>query len=530
MRFFYPILLIFLFGCGEANVVDPETEKSDEDICYDAAIHRETCTGEFITPPECTPSVLVQSQELLDTPCDEMEETFEQSGKADGAFCDWFGSGCNPDEPIFAGKSCTTSSECGGKACLEGHCFDGITSPEFRETLDLFTTSTLDIGSKTELLVDAEETRLRRMEMIRNAKEFIHFSAFIIEDDAAGKEMVDLFVEAVERGVEARVIVDATTQWTFSDYGLLRTMANSGVEVLVFNPIIEWESVRPGTLMTINDRFHEKLLVADGNKTIIGGRNIGDNYLLANKWRDTDVFIEGPGVKGVHQVFLTDWQRISEFEVKAGCPNKRKYGFACPTEDLNFNPKYQPELPQMGSAATRSILSNPHTQDTPEGYFTTLALVRAAQKSITISNSYFVPPRRLRHHLKEAVKRGVKVKVLTNSKTSTDAVWMYYASINYYRELISAGIEIYQYKGTETMHSKTMLVDDEVAVVGSFNLDPRSCVDNSEAMVLIHNGNAVRELDSAMDVDFNFATKATADFSRVEILKARSFRLVEPLL
>ena len=139
-------------------------------------------------------------------------------------------------------------------------------------------------------------------------------------------------------------------------------------------------------------------------------------------------------------------------------------------------------------------------------------------------------PRRLRKHLKAAVARGVRVVVMTNSLHSTDAWWMYYASLNYYKELIGAGIEVYQYRGTETMHSKTMLVDGKLAVIGSYNLDPRSAASNSEALVTVRDGAAVEALAADYQRMLDYSDRVSADISAADWLKAKAFRIVEPLL
>jgi cardiolipin synthase len=461
--------------------------------------------------------------------CDEIEQIAQQ-GKADGALCDWFGAGCTEDEAIFDGPACEDDLDCSaGDTCHEQHCFAGIASSEFADALDWWTQSRETNGSATHLLVDNDETRQLRAQMIREARESIHVTALVLEDDVTGAETADLLIAAAGRGVEVRVVVDATTQYLFSDYDVLERMSDAGVEVLPFNPVVEWASVRWSIDVNANQRLHEKLLIVDGREAIVGGRNMGDDYLLDGKWRDTCVYLAGPGVADVQRVFLALWGQFGGWERQAGCPQQRKFGFACPEGALD-EASYTPATAAQGGARTRPIYSDPRSQSTPYGYRATLALVRAARHTIYIANSYFVPPRRLRKHLEAAVARGVRVVVVTNSLDSTDAWWMYYASLNYYKELIGAGIEVRHYRGTETMHAKTMLVDGEVALVGSFNLDPRSAATNSEAMVLVRDGAAVAELADAWAADVAYSDVADADLTAAEWLKAKAFRLAEPLL
>ena len=523
---------LMLMGCVATDAPPAEVEAETElDLCEQAALHRETCLGDYVTPPPCDePAAEAAAQELLDTPCEQFEAEFTATGKADGAMCDWFGRGCTPDEPIFVGPQCATDGDCRTGFCVEERCFEGVTSPEFGETLDLFTESIELGGSSTQLLVDNAETRQLRRDLIEQATESVHFSAFILQDDETGHETVELFNAAAARGVEVRVMIDATTQYTFADYGMLTTLAEAGVEVLAFNPVTEWFVLRTQLALTANDRLHEKILVVDGREVVIGGRNVGDEYLHADRWRDIDVYVAGQGVEGIQRLYLEDWDRIAALERASGCASQADYGFSCPPEEIADEARFYPDLETLGDARTRAIYSDPMVQETPFGYLATVAMVRGARSSITIANSYFVPPRRLRRHLKAAAERGVEVRVLTNSLESTDAWWMYYASINYYKELITAGVQIFQFNGTETMHAKTMLIDDELAVIGSFNLDPRSAIDNSEAMLLVREGAAVQQLQDQMEADIANSTPATADIPFSDLLKAKSMRLVEPLL
>ncbi len=517
---------LLLSACG------PELPATD--LCEQAAAHREECLGDYVTPPICDPAAEEVARRILEMDCDELETwSTTEEGKSDGAFCDWLGTGCTPDEPIFAGSACDTDADCGwGESCIEAHCFAGVGSPEFAALMDRWTESRESWGSATHLLVDNAETRQLRNQLMADAQHSIHFTALLIEEDEVGRETVGLLAAAAARGVEVRVIVDATTQYTFSSYDVLEPMRAAGAQIIPFNPITEWALVRWQIGINANQRLHEKILVVDGEQAVVGGRNVGDDYLKAGLWRDTCVYLAGPGVADVQRVFTALWDQVAGWERQAGCPQAEDHGFACPAagDELSWDPAYTPEVAVEGGALTRPVYSDPRTQSTPYGYRTTLNLVRSARDSIYIANSYFVPPRRLRKHLKAAVARGVRVVVLTNSLHSTDAWWMYYASLNYYKELIGAGIEVHQYRGTETMHAKTMLVDGEVALVGSFNLDPRSAVTNSEAMVLIRDGEAVGELADAFAADLSYSDSASADISTADWLKAKAFRLVEPLL
>lgn len=529
--------LVGLTFLGAAGCAVEETEmQAGDDLCETAALHHEECTGEFITPPLCDEEALAQAEYVLSVSCEDYDAVFGASGKADGAFCDWFGLGCTADELIFNGPSCSSESDCQGDAfCVESRCFEGITSPEFQETLDIFTGSREIEGSTAQLLTDNGATRQLRRAMIAGAGESIHFSALLIEDNQSGHEMIEDFIAAAARGVEVRAVVDATSHYFGSSYEMLRTLTEGGVKVIAFNPINEWGSLRllPEYWgLTANMRFHEKILVVDGREAILGGRNVGDSYYGEDAWRDKDVYIAGPGVAGAQEMFLKIWNRIVEWERVASCRSETIYGNYCPPEDKGpvEGIAYFPEIEVYGEARTRVIHSDPYSQSTSNGYVTTLSLIRGARESVTIANAYFVPPRRLRTHLRAAAARGVEVRVISNSKTSTDSPLVYYAGLNFYKELIRAGVEIYEYDGDQTLHSKVMLVDGEVALVGSYNLDPRSAMDNSESIVLIRESGAVEELERALAEDLANSTLASDDIPLTDLARARLHRIVEPAL
>ncbi|MBA2665167.1 MAG: phosphatidylserine/phosphatidylglycerophosphate/cardiolipin synthase family protein [Bradymonadaceae bacterium] len=525
-----------LSACAH-NAPTATVDEASQDICDRAARHSADCQGRYITPPLCnSPAALEAAEKILATACEDFNAEFFATGGADGAYCDWFGTGCSLDEQIFTGAACVVDEECSAESfCVEHRCFGGVLSEDFARVLDIFTQTGEVAGGQTKLLVDNLETARLRRELIENARYWVHFTTLLVADDESGAELVALFSAAVERGVAVRVVIDATTQYAFANYALLEQMAQAGVQLIAHNPISEWAGVRLGTSgLTANMRLHEKLLVVDGKDAIVGGRNIGDNYLGEDRWRDIDIHLQGPGVAQIQYMFLSIWDKNVAWERESGCASQLTHGFYCPPtgETLVDNPAFYPPLQRSSdNARTRAIYSDPFHQATAHGYFTTLALIRGARHTITIANAYFVPPHRLRKHLRAAAARGVTVNVLTNSKNSTDAWWMYYASLNFYIEMLDAGINIHEYSGTETMHSKVMLIDDELAVVGSFNLDPRSAIDNSEMLLLIRDGDAVGQLRRSMEADIaNATTVVGKDIAMSELITAKAFRLVEPLL
>src|SRR5688500_1609080 len=170
------------------------------DVCDQAAEHRAACVGEYVTPPLCDGEAEEAAEYLLTLSCDEIH-AMKADGKADGAFCDWFGAGCTPDEPIFTGPTCSTSASCAaGSSCLEGRCFSHG-GAELAAIMDRWTKSAETIGSTTQLLDQNSETRAKRLQMMANAQHSIHFTALLIGDDETGKETIAAMAAAARRGV-----------------------------------------------------------------------------------------------------------------------------------------------------------------------------------------------------------------------------------------------------------------------------------------------------------------------------------------
>ncbi len=518
--------LVLASACGESQ--------AGEDVCELAAEHRHACLGEYVTPPICEGEAEADAEYLLSLDCAEMQglATLEQ-GKADGPFCDWFGTGCADDEAIFDGPACRSDADCqAGSFCAEGHCFAGAGSDEFSAAFDEFTNSIETFGSDVRVVADNDEIRAIRRALIEGAQHSIHLTSLYLAGDTTGRETVTALASAAQRGVEVRVVLDSFSQSFWGESDLLDELHGSGVDVLGFNPVRGWARLRWSIGLWADQRIHEKILVVDGEHAVVGGRNISDSYLVGgpDNHRDTCLFMSGPGVWDVQRVFLDLWDKVAEWEHEAGCSQD----LYCPdtgTSDRSTAPEYYPDMDPQSTALTRAIYSDPHAQSTSEGYFTMISMVRAARESIEISNAYFVPPRRLRKHLREAVERGVDVVMLTNSKESAAETTMWYAGINYYRELIDAGVEIREWRGPGALHAKTMTVDGELALVSSFNLDPRSAERNSEALVLVRDHDAVANLSAEFARDrLNSDLARYDDISWTEWVKARALRIPEPLL
>ncbi len=249
-------------------------------------------------------------------------------------------------------------------------------------------------------------------------------------------------------------------------------------------------------LLNLNHRWHEKYLVVDGHSAILGGMNIADEYLQGglNKeikaagnvrpaWRDTDVLIEGSGAGQAAGYFARNWKTLTfeELDLPSLSLVKLQQG------NQNMDVQVIQSRPEHG-------IAHPITNSKIE----TLKALKAGDKAYEAS-AYFLPLGGLQAYgeaLKQAALRGVDVRIVTNSMESTDLPQINAAAtLCCYRDLMAAGVRIFERTGKRTMHQKTASYGGKVAMVGSFNLDNRSASLNSESLVVVHNDSFATDIE-----------------------------------
>ena len=346
------------------------------------------------------------------------------------------------------------------------------------------TDSPLLVGNKVTLLQDGNETYAAMFESMRGAKDHVNLESYIFDDDEIGQQFSDLLMELRGRGVQVNVIYDSVgglgTPAAFFD-----RLKQSGVQVLEFNPVnplaarVSWK---------INHRDHRKLLVVDGATAFIGGINISSVYSSGSilkrsrkakptteGWRDTHLKIEGPVVEEFQKLFLQTWDKQKGV--------------------LLDSKKYFPQLPANGSDIVRAIGSTPGDPFSLI-YVTLMSAIGNAEKTIYLTNAYFVPDPQLLQALVDAAHRGVDVKLLLPSLS--DSALVFHAGRAHYQTLLEGGVKIYERSGA-VLHSKTAVIDGVWSTVGSTNLDWRSFRDNDEINAVILG----REFAQQMGAMFN---------------------------
>jgi|GEM_PF-421869 len=364
----------------------------------------------------------------------------------------------------------------------------GLAHPAFEHALDKTTGSKARPDNIVTPLFDGQQSFAERNTLIDGASSSIHLQTFIYNDDDTGQDLTRRLCAAAKRGVDVRVIFDGLGS-NRSDVSMFDTLRAAGVQVRSHETGLD--------LLSVNNRWHEKHLVVDGKVAVEGGMNIADEYALGGSgrmvirdagksehaWRDVDVRVEGPAVHDVQRAFVRNWNLL---------------GISLPSEAVAALFPKPHQAP--GGASVRVVQHHPHG-DPPDDHTLQLHLqaIGAATKSITVENAYFVPPEPMRKAFVEAAKRGVEVKVLTNSKASSDMGFVCDAARYFYDELVGAGVQIFEQQ-QGTLHAKTASFDGVYSIVGSCNLNGRSDGRDTEAVV------AIRDDATAAALEDRFAT------------------------
>lgn len=358
-------------------------------------------------------------------------------------------------------------------------------------------------GNEVEMFTAGEQKMERLLDDIENAREYILIEYYIIEDDTVGRRFRDALVRAARRGVKIRLIYDHVGSFS-AKRAFWRSMRDEGIEVYPF-----FKVVFPLFGTRINWRNHRKIAVIDGTTGYIGGMNIADRY-MSPAWRDLHLRVRGPVVSAMQYNFAVDWNFM-------GQPLIEEWGKA------EYIEKEEPVGIQMITSG-------------PTGHWPNLAMVfqkaiANARKRVYVMTPYFLPDESLLRTLQTAALSHVDVRVLIPFKP--DSVIMRHASFSYITPCINSGIKVYLYQGG-MLHSKAVIIDDELVTVGSTNFDFRSFEHNFEANLFIYN----REFNETMASEFRNACNSSIKVDPVRWkhrpLKSRilesTVRLLAPVL
>ena len=424
------------------------------------------------------------------------------------------------------------------------------------------------------ILEKGEEALVGRAWLAQHATRSIDVQYFIWSTDNVGIIAAEQLLSAAERGVKVRVLVD---DFLIDAQGrtLFLLSAQPNVEIRIYNPntavgLSFWQKVKYAfsDFRAVNQRMHDKTAIFDGIAGITGGRNMADEYFDFDheyNFRDRDILLLGSAVRDMTENFEEFWEseyavnvekilasQIEEVSVEDIRGHARELHVYAADEG-NFAPAVRQAISATSDkfqALLQSMVWDDMTfiSDVPgknagdmglggggESTRQLIAALQAAKESVLIQSPYLVMPEGGIDFFRELIERGVRVRISTNSLASTDNIQAFSGYASQREELLEAGIEIYEYKAypaiRETLlerypsiaennpvfaiHAKSLVIDDSVAYIGTFNLDPRSANLNTEVGVLAWNEQLARQLTESIELDIRpeNSWKTTLDFN-----------------
>ncbi|MDE6069761.1 MAG: cardiolipin synthase, partial [Alistipes sp.] len=329
-------------------------------------------------------------------------------------------------------------------------------------------------GSRITPYVDGASKLEALLEAIAAARHHIHIQYYIFCDDATGRRLRDALVAKAREGVEVRVLYD--------DVGCVRvkksffeSMRAAGIEVHAFLHV-----KFPLFTSKVNYRNHRKIAVIDGLVGFIGGMNVADRYVYGGgqgEWRDTHFRVEGSGAAGLQASFLSDWSATTRQQVSG--------------------PAYYPAADRFTDGIMQVVASGPFGKWRTLLQAESFAVSRASRR-VWIETPYCLPSDALNMALQEAALAGVDVRLMLPGRSDSRVVDL--AGRSYLDDLMKAGVKIAFYT-PGFLHSKLLLVDDDLAVVGSANMDFRSFEHNFEVNAFVYDRDFNARLSAIYEAD-----------------------------
>ena len=412
------------------------------------------------------------------------------------------------------------------------------------------------------VLEDGAGAMVTRAWLTEYAEKTIDIQYFIFSTDNVGLIACDYLVRAADRGVKNRIIVDDIMVDSRVE-DILTMDAHENISIKIYNPGVNLGKSILNKIKKIttdfrgaNQRMHNKTFIVDNKVVITGGRNIADEYFDYDheyNFRDRDVLLLGKITAEVDTSFNAFWNDALSVPVadlsdepqdRASNENKydRLHEYACNPE--NFWPEVRErieEMPETFSKIKNSgelvwsdqvlfVSDLPGKNDGTDGLGgggistdTLIDLVKKAKHSLDIQTPYLITTELSRNLFREAVERGVKVRILTNSLASTDNVEAFSSYQSDREVLLGTGVRIFEFRPDAAertrimtgalqksldhkpvfgLHAKSMVIDGETVVIGTFNLDPRSANLNTECITIIHSEEVSAKVQKGMEIEF----------------------------
>ena len=383
---------------------------------------------------------------------------------------------------------------------------------EHKELIQLFVNQNFALpfkNNETDVYVSGYEFFPALLAEISKATHHIHIVSYIIDDDPLGRLLRDALIDKARKGIEVRLLFDDVGSWKTPNR-FFEQMREEGIEVHSFMPVRF-----PAFTGKVNYRNHRKIIVIDGKVGFIGGMNLAQRYVKGHKgimWRDTHVKISGAAVYGLQRAFLIDW-----FHADRTLITDRKY-----YPDTTITPNNN--LIQIVTSSPTNVW-----EELEQGY---IKILLSAKRYVYMETPYFLPTEPIFFAMRTAALSGVDVRLMVSLKTDSKLVQM--ASRSYLTQTIQAGVKVICYEEGFN-HTKLLVADDNVATIGSANIDFRSFENNFEANAFFYDKSMAQRIK---DIFLTDETKCVP-LEKIKEINHKSFiyrlwesvvRLLSPLL
>ena len=398
------------------------------------------------------------------------------------------------------------------RAEIQPNILENFSSQQYEKVLRLSSkmgSNSISMYTQSKILTDGEETFSAILAALKKAKHHIHLAYYIVRNDYLGNQIKNLLIKKARQGIQVRFLYDAVGCFDLKKK-YIEELRENGVQILPFAPVhIAFMDSQ------INYRNHRKIVVVDGQIGFMGGLNIGDEYLGKvshfGYWRDTHMMLDGLAVRNLQSIFLRDWIFTSKEEVR-----EEKQYFQIEKRETDGLVQIIAGGPDTNHKEIKNIF---------------LSMIASARKSIYIASPYFIPDEDVCSAIRIASLGGVDVRILF--PYHPDKKFVFYASRSYFVGLLEDGVQIYQYLNG-FMHSKFIIVDGQIASIGTANMDMRSFHLNFEINCFMYFSDSVLQLEKQFFRDLENSQLLCREAFKNRPMKERvceSFcRLFSPLL
>lgn len=348
---------------------------------------------------------------------------------------------------------------------------------EYRALAELLTNTAHSIplyGSRITTYTDGKSKMDALLRDIARAKHHVHIQYYILNDDQTGCLLRDALVAKAREGVEVRILYDDVGS-SGAKKSFFQSMRDQGIEVHAFLHV-----KFPFFTSKVNYRNHRKIAVIDGSVAFLGGMNVADRYLLGTgwgSWRDTHFRIEGSGAAGLQASFLSDWSATTKEQISAA--------------------DYYPPAARLTDNIMQIVPSGPFGKWRTLLQADSYAIARARRR-VWIQTPYYLPSDTLNSALQEAALAGIDVRLMLPARSDSRIVDL--ASHSYLDDMVKSGVKILFYM-PGFLHSKLLIIDDMLSVIGSANMDFRSFEHNFEVNAFVYDAEFTSHMAGVFEDD-----------------------------